>query len=284
MLPEVQMWDAGLDYIRLTSKDRGQGDETARIYKQAARSIVAATQEGEADWEEWRWRGYYGKRCRSVSYGSGFQGHILQVSGWQANEPGWQMVPFDNVPRLDIQLTLWFDTDTPDIAKEYARRSAAYSALRSVGGWKVTYIGGFGNGDTAYIGSRSSDSSIRIYDKYRERGEDEDYKWAWRFEVEAKDSVAASLWPEAGAPTPSSAYWADIVKTRLAGRGVVLPRLRDVLRVPPARIAKEASSCERTLAWLRSQVSPALDRLRAEGYTVVALARELGLSGAEWGE
>ena len=277
MLPPVAMWDAGIDYIRLTSRERGEVDATAWLYQRAARTVVAATQEGEADWEPWRWRGYYGHRCRSVCVGSGAQGHILQVAGWQANEEGFLLAPWDNVARLDIQLTLWFNEDCPDLAEHYARRSAAYSSLKTVGGWKVQLIKGYGNGDTAYIGSRASDSSIRIYDKWRERGQDEDYKYAWRFEIEAKDREACALWPEPGAPAPSSAYWAEIVKARLAGRGVVLPGLRDVLRVPSPRIAKEASSVERTIGWLRNQVAPAVERLRAEGVSVVELTRLVGL-------
>lgn len=281
---EVGAWYAGCDYVRLTSRNRRGDDETPMLYQRVARALVGAATEGEVAFEPWAWRGYYGNTCAGVSYGSGNQGHILQVSGWKAQDEALLSLPYDNVARCDAQITIWNKLDNPDVARLAAYCSRAYALDANGGKWKAPYINGDGKGDTAYIGSRRSDSFLRIYDKWRESGESDEYKWAWRFEVECKNDEAKAIWPEKGSLASSPDYWATAVRSRLRQRGIVLPRLDGATSYAPPRPRREETSIDRRLAWLSNQVAPSIDKLVAQGVSLRHIAERLGLTGADLGD
>lgn len=278
---DVGMWHAGVDYVRLTTRPQYDDGETEGLYRKCARAVVAAGAEGAIEFEPWRWLGYYGERCASVAYGAGPQGCILQVAGWQAQDEALLGAPWDGVPRLDVQLTVWLTRDVPGVAAEVARRSRAASHFARGGRWKVAHIDGGDDGATAYIGSRASDSFIRCYDKWRESGRSDDYTYAWRFECEFKNEQAASIWPEKGTTTHDPDVWAQIVLSRLSAKGIVLPGVRAARRntTPPAPRPK--TTAESRLAWLRTQVAPTIDKLLAAGVSLRHVEEALGLTGTD---
>lgn len=283
-LDQPVMWYAGPDYLRLTTKGVNDGGYTHEVYKRVARAVVAAGAEGAIDFEPWAWLGYYGERCASVAYGSGAQGSLLQVAGWQAQDEALLGAPWDNVARLDVQLSVWYENDVPGVARECARRSRAYSSLTHGARWKVRYIDGGDDGDTTYIGSRASDCYVRIYDKWRESGRDDDYLYCWRYEIELKGAQAAAAWQEKGATAHDPNVWARFVLSRLALKGIVVPGVRaaNVAAAPPVR--KEATTNDRRLAWLRNQVAPAIDKLLAAGVKLDTVVEVLGLTGRDVNE
>lgn len=279
LIPVPAAWWAGTDYIRMTAKEAGDAD-MATVYKRAAYAVVAGTCLGHVEFEPWSWKGYYGERCGSVAYGSGPQGHILQVAGWQAQEEALLRVPHDNLARWDVQLTLWFEQDILSIAKSAAESSVAARGNVNHRPWKVAMIEGYGGGDTTYIGSRSSDSFIRVYDKWRQAREEEEWRYSWRFEVELKDERANANWPVAGAPSPGPYWYAGLVAAALRSRGVNLPALEQVPAVPLAHSPAKATSTDSRLAWLHNQVRPSVDKLLSSGVSLQRVLEALGLDGA----
>ena len=279
LLPVPAAWWAGTDYIRMTAKD-GRDADMATVYERAAYTVVAGTSAGQVEFEPWAWKGYYGERCGSVAYGSGAQGHLLQVAGWQAQEEVLLRVPHDNLARWDVQLTLWFEREVPSIARSVAESSVNARASVSHRPWKVALIEGYGGGDTTYIGSRSSDSFLRVYDKWREAREAEEWRYSWRFEVELKDERANENWPVAGAPSPGPYWYAGLVSSAFWGRGVKLPSLEQVPSVPLAHSPAKATTTESRLAWLHNQVRPTVDKLLAQGVSLSRVLEALGLDGA----
>lgn len=280
LIPVPGAWHAGIDYVRMTGKREGIYGDLAALYRKAAYSLVGSTCEGEVSFKPWAWLGYYGETCNGVSYGSGPQGAIFQVSGWRASDVREMGLPYDGIPRCDIQATLWFPQDEPGLGARVADRSAKASGTMRGGRWKVRYIDGKGDGDTTYIGSRSSDSFLRIYDKQRESGDHEGYAYAWRFEAETADEKAREAWAAEGALPPGRDYWYAYVARALRARGVWLPGVSSVrLAAAPPR-PKDEDIVGKRLAWLRNGVAPAVDKLLASGVPLSTVLEQLGLSGA----
>jgi Replication initiation factor len=275
----VQMYTAGVDYVRTTMAPGAVGGDGHAIYRKAAKAIVAAADGGSIDFEPWAWLGYYGERCASVAYGSGTQGHILQVSGWQAEDAVRYQVPWDGIPRLDVQVTVWLSEDRPGLAEDIAQRSENERGSRNGGRWKVRLQKGYGDGDTCYIGTRGGDSYIRIYDKWRERGGDDDYRHAWRFEVELGGDAAKAVWPDTGAAAPGHQYWYGIVRSWCRRRGIYLPVPEIGAKVSSPIYKKASTTTDTRLAWLRNQVAPSLEKLLAAGVSRETVMEALGLEG-----
>lgn len=273
----IGAWFAGVDYVRLTAKAGKFDDELEAVYRKAAVNLVAGSCEGEVCWGPWYWQGYYGQRSTGVSYGSGPQGHILQVSGWQAQDVWALGVPFNNVARLDIQCTFWLETDSPGVGKRVGLLSKAASDGTHGGRWKVRTIDGHGTGDTCYIGSRESGNMWRVYDKWREQKRSDDWVNAWRFELEATDDLACALWPTYGVQEPGPDYWASVCRAQLRTRGIILPAFEKRTTLAAQKKVKPATDDESRIAWLRNQVAPSVAKLLASGHKRDYILQALGL-------
>lgn len=139
----------------------------------------------------------------------------------------------------------------------------------------MRYIDGCGDGDTVYVGSRSSALYIRIYDKWRESKLHDDWRYAWRFEAEVKEGVGAQYWEGPRNSLPSTAYWAAIVVSMARERGITLPVLLPGEMGDPQRIPRGETDNEKRLRWLARQVAPTVEKLRASGVSDRLIARAL---------
>lgn len=276
-LPGIAMWDAQYDYVRLTARRGGEDDRTALLHRLAARACLAARSGGEAELRPWFWQGYYGETGDGVGYGSRPDGFIFQASGPSAADAREMDIPFDSVPRADIAVTIWYETDASDAIKHYAQVSRRFSASKGALAWKVTHIDGGKDGDTTYVGARTSDTFIRIYDKARESQGQSDYEGAIRYEVEFKGQAAYQVWAAAYHTAPGREYLAGLVRSTLAARGIFLPRALEASRVAAPKVERPVSSTDRRLAWLRSQVRPSIERLLTAGVSRDTILAELGL-------
>lgn len=273
----VGMWYAAFDYVRLTSKDDEYGKGPSSLYGKMSLAIMGEDKAECGVWKPWAWMGYYGENSKHVAYGSGTQGSILQVSGSLAQEVRRFNPPYDGVPRLDAQVTVWFKRDIPHLARWAADESVQAREKSHGGKWRVNVRAGYGDGDTCYLGSRQSNVFIRIYDKWRESGLAEEYRHAWRFEIELSGSPAAEIWAGAHAAEPRPEAVAGWVRWYLARRGVSLPdTLSSVLASTPQAPRRETDN-DRRLAWLRSQVRPSIDKMLASGVSLAQVREALGL-------
>lgn len=277
------LWFAAFDYVRLTRRVQ-QDDEAAKaLYGKAAYGSVASGDGEVPTFKPWAWQGYYGESCGNAAYGAGNQGTLLQASGWAADNLQGMGLPFDNAPRVDMQVTVWFDKDIPYIAKWGAELSNNARQNVHGGKWAIKVIDGYGSGDTLYLGSRTSENYIRVYDKWRESGKDEAYKYAWRFEVELKNTRAVEAWSGACSLRQSPETIAGTVRWYLASRGVYLPRtVSSVLAARPEKPNRDTDN-ERRLAWLYNQVRPSIDKMLATGVPLDRVLSALGLDGTDTG-
>lgn len=266
IVPAPVMWHAGPDYLRITTN--GDDATTAAAYQAYNRvGLYVADWLGEAPGMQERWgaSGYAGSRIGAVGWGARQGGAILQVSGPGAEEAIACAPPWDNCPRLDVALTMWMPEDIPDLAARLLPFSD--ERRRHCGGrpWALRHINGAGDGDTLYIGSRSSAVFVRIYDKWRESEYCDDWRYAWRVEVEYKEGRGADWLPPSSAPLPGREYWAAIVVREFERRVCALPRLLPSAMASASWRAPVVTSTSRRLRWLAGPVSASIARLLSAG-------------------
>jgi hypothetical protein len=272
------MWDAAFDYVRMTYAQGDGYEEAQRLYRIAARGTLARAQGGEVHERPWQAYGYRGHSFGLVQMGEGAQGLILQASQWAADDIRALGLPYNNVSRADIAITVWYDGDPGAMVKGFAQKSEGARGFAGAAGWRITHIEGYGNGDTTYLGARTSDIYVRIYDKGRESAEREEYRHALRYEVEYKGSAAAAVWEGAHRAAPGRHWLAAQVLQVLRRRGVFVALPAEV-PVPAVDLrTAPPSDTDKRLAWLRNQVAPSIDKLVAAGVSLDEVRQALGLA------
>jgi DNA relaxase NicK len=272
------LWQPSIDYLRLTHKTGPGFEEALAQYVLAAEHVAGQLiLEGYSS-DDWTWMGYSGKTWGQVSWGEGRHGAIVQASGVAAQMMAEQRLPWTGVPRIDVQVTYWLGADFRSLAAQVAEQSDRFRRSKAGRPWKVRLEDGKGDGDTCYIGSRGSKSKfLRCYDKWRESGQEEGWRNAWRFEAELTDSHGeyALSWcedcnfEEWGILALCAGYWEE--------RGIVLPEVPVRGYVKPSVIKRAPESVERVVQWLETQVAPALSKAAARGLTRDQMRAILGL-------
>ena len=273
------MWTAAVDYIRLTHRE-GEGCDTAELAYQAAVSRVGRVTEGDTALPRpWGWMGYYGHSLGSVAAGRGSAGALLQCSGAAAATVFDMALPWTGCPRLDVQVTCWYEHDWAGTAAALSELAVSANARRVGRPAKVRLVNGFGEGDTLYVGARGKASKfLRVYDKWRESGRDDLWRYAWRYEVELTDGHARYAVRSLESTGQSEHTAAALVASYFEERGLSLPVCPEAARVPPSVMKKDPSSTYRRLMWLHSQVKPAIDRMIADGVSSDEIRAVLGLA------
>lgn len=262
--------EAQPDYITVTCADGPRGF--------ALRSVCAELVKAEADkgnkvtsFSRW---GYDGEHAGLITWGSRPDGVMAQVAGPLAADQFPRLYPLaSNISRLDLAATIAFDGPDPGLARRLydQGRSATRHAGFPLNG---TIVERWSGGGTFYLGSRSSELFARVYDKAAESG-DPRYKDAWRWELEAKGTmakrIAERLWDQGDRP----AFCAGYVHQHFARRGLP-PHWDSRQSVDPERSVHPPTTAARSLAWLANGVKPRFVWLQERGYANDAISA-LGL-------
>lgn len=262
-----RMWDAGVDYVRLTcARGRSPHNDDFDRYENAARSVAALAINAPPACA-WGLQGYRGFQVASVCWGERDDGCILQVSGGLADEVPFYGPHWTGVPRLDMQVTVWGLENHASVPRAAADLSEHHRGASIGRPWRITYIDGRGAGDTVYLGSRQSEVFVRIYDKAAETG-DEEYATAVRFEVELKGEEAARVYSALPAGFEAHrAYCAGVVRGRLLARGLDLPDWVQVSSLARGKTTRTSPTTASRIEWLRKQCVPTIRRLEEAGLT-----------------
>lgn len=271
------MWSADVDYVRLTMKHGADEEYYASLYKSGACEVMAAADGEVVEPRRWAAMGYTGLNYGLVQVGSGREGYIYQASGWAAAHTRALGLPWDNCSRVDVQVTLWYASDCSAQIRVQADRCAITEGRKGGSGRNVRFIEGYGRGDTAYIGSRTSDRFIRIYDKDRESKGDFQYENALRYEVEFKGDLAGQVWEAYGGSRVAPEAYAGLVADELRRASVYVKGLYTLRGARSPQSSKGAPSIDSRLAWLDRSVAPAVEGLLASGYRRDYLIELLGL-------
>jgi len=273
------MWDAGVDYLRLTHRRQGSDGYPYTQYVSAGERVASICYPYGQSVEPWKWYGYYGGRVGSIAWGVGNAGCVVQASGVAARELFDAHLPHTNVPRLDIQATFWYEQDRPEEARKVGALAVDFRRKRRGRPFKVRVIDGTGEGDTTYIGARGKKSKfLRVYDKWRESDKQEDYRYAWRYEAELSDVHAVQAHGSL-LDLPKTHYSSYAVCSGFfSERGVHLPEVEGATILAPDKLPRDETTTERTLRWLRDQIRPAIEKAISRGATPDAIVGALGLS------
>lgn len=272
------LWHADADYLRLTYKKGHAFQAAYDAYVRAADKVAADLILPGYTWQDWHWQGYRGRYLGPVAVGESEQGAIIQVSGAAAAAAVRLRLPYTGCPRLDLQVTYWLGADFKSLAWEVAQQTdkARFKGSRTM--WKARLVDGRGDGDTCYIGRRGNRSKfLRCYDKWRQQGKSNEYKYAWRFEAELTDEHAEYAMgtlldtdlSEYTVLAVLASYWTE--------RGVQLPEVQGGGYFAPSRIKRPPEDVGRTVKWLEEQVRPALDKAMGRGLTEDQIRSILGL-------
>lgn len=247
--------DSGCDWITATSKSTSAYDP---LYLAGKVSLEQEEARGEKVWRS-DFLGYVGWASKHVQYGLAGHGVLCRMSGELAHDRWQDVLPLaQGVSRIDWQVTA--SPPAPDVdvaarARDGLRVAPATGPRRA----QWSYTEWSKGGGMLTIGHRVSALYGRLYDKGVESGR-EAAGCLWRWEVECKGPAVGSGVAAVVASSRLDAAVAGGVHAYFAARGAE-PQWQPDSACVHLYAAKRPSDPERTLAWLRTQVAPAVRRL-----------------------
>lgn len=258
---------AAVDWITVTSSTP---DHTEYLLGEGHRLLQQEVRNGATE-QKSGFQGYTGRAAGSVFWGLRKDGALLRHSGPGAHSTcellDWARV---KATRVDVQVTARYGEYHDDLA---ARTSQLVSERQKMDDPRVPPSPDFrkrhGRGDEFRVGARSSPRYGRLYDKWRESGEDW-AKYAWRWECEFKKMVAPATVLTLARHGWSPEACASVVNAQWRAWHLNPPWRGGALPVAGS-IGRRDSDPERVLRWLKTQVAPAVEKLIVAGYEDAAL-------------
>jgi len=217
-----------------------------------------------------RLKGYDGFQRGRVRFGSREGAALVQLSGDLAARHFDTLVPLaDSISRLDIAVTVRLPETDDDLGLRSFRQAKRWyddhnhAALPSYHG---DALGGY----TCYVGDRSSDWFLRIYNKAAESrddpGQSEHYRHCWRYELECKGPTAPRL--AAALAVPDEGHRSADIQQMLhdyVGRHGILPTFDQTGGQSLVKGFRRRSDRDSKLAWLAKSVRPTIAWLADTG-------------------
>lgn len=244
---------AGIDYLTATAFRTPKHHDFREVTETILERVIREGNEVST----WRANGYHGRRAGGVAVGVRHDTWIARLSSDDARE-SWREVyqRASNVSRLDVQVT--FRLDEPDIDFFHRQRLRALASRTKRGRRSnVTLITSSLDGDSLYLGKRTSDLYARCYDKGREE-KSASAGVLVRQELEykrdrAKDA-AEQIYRAASEVTETHQLVSSFFKTH-----AIQTIQNDAKREVGAR--GRTTSIDAKLAWLRTAVAPSISFL-----------------------
>jgi Replication initiation factor len=245
----------GVDWITATTP--ADGREWPLLL--AADAILAQEERDGHELERARWQGYDLKCCGGAWAGAREDSALVRLSGETAGEHWYQLVRHaKRITRLDLAVTVRPEPPNPKLAAQHLRQVLRWRKGRQQS-YRVNYHGTPEGIQTVYLGSRTSATYGRIYDKWAE-SEDDRWRDSWRYEVECKDVVATglarALMGEPDRERPVRVYVHDWFDKH--GVHCAFPRPGGDVHAPSTRAPGDD---DRTLRWWDDQVAAVYARL-----------------------
>lgn len=212
--------------------------------------------------------GFDGWESGGCFVGSNETMHYAQFAGKYAND-AYHMLdhPKVHISRIDLQLTVQYDIELIREGRfQYACAIRHNKSLPAHRQRKINLFAGSDGSDTIYLGSPSSDTRGRLYNKDKQSGE-KAYQRSWRYEVVYRNQNAASVFRQVnGSGLSATSVILSEVLNWYSQRGVTVfdVGLGDgkPIQLPKA----PRTDVERKLAWIKAQVVPTIRKLASLGY------------------
>lgn len=241
-----------------------------------------------------RLNGYIGWHCGRISYGTRDAAGLLQLSGELAEEHFATLVPIaDHFSRLDLAVTVDTGLSDPDLGQLHYLEACEHrdSHPKAALPWQVQDADG---GYTLYLGKRTSDFFLRVYNKEAESIAAGDtisarqYARCWRYELELKGGASRAITEPLHTATDRTQYVRNFLYQHLTQHGMMPPF------APTGEVRKLAGLRRRSdrisrLNWLATSVRPTVRWLIETGNAqdvldALDLTSPNGSSGEKSGE
>ena len=249
--------ESGVDWLTATA---------AQGWEELVRSIWNQCLDEQKIGPAWRkpagWLGYQGERVPHGFYGERPDGCCISIGGYFAWQYARAFIDIGMRPsRLDLQIT-----GAPFIPPQRAIEQMFQDAIahKPANGRPLAvkcFTGRYGP-EGLYVGKRSSEVMLRIYDKGLESHEQQYRGWL-RVEAELKQGAARRYANALLQSEYTNPFCASAVAGLCKERGVIIPFDVGGEEVV-LRKTKAPSTVESKMAWLASQVSPTVQSLLNE--------------------
>lgn len=257
----ITIIESQLDWLTCSNK----GDDNTAAF----RDLAVLLSDGEAceggmvsPFQLHNYRGWRVGRC---GYGTHGGATILALSGDLADRAFASAVPLaTNVSRVDAAVTVRVEPWDVDIGREAFNAASGLWLVDKRRAKPLAYAepDHFTN---CYVGTRASETFLRLYDKWGESGEDR-YRYCWRYEVESKATLAGRLAVACLGSTDRAAFCQGYVYDKYVRAGITPWWGSDTERVLVRGFRRRADT-DRKLAWLRRSVAPSVAKLSKLGLT-----------------
>lgn len=270
-------YSSGVDYIRATEPLHVATVSSGRSAIEWVNRVIEETGTVTVEPKGQVMLGFKGYQVDSVFAGMNTTHAMYQISGSRAAK-GHNYLPVGaHITRVDIALTVYFKEYHPRLAESLARTASFWSPPNGRPP-SLTLLKSYRDeGDTLQLGSRSSEVYVRLYDKFAESNYDQQWAYAWRWEVELKGKTAGDVYANYHDQLNNPAACGAIIASLCRGRGLPCFGTDYALTGEVRSSVREATDYEEKLKWLRRQVAPTLQRLKADGAPNDFLAELLGL-------
>lgn len=212
--------------------------------------------------------GFDGWESGGCFVGSNDTMHYAQFAGKYAND-AYRMVehPKVHISRIDLQITVKYDIELIREGRfQYASAIRHNKGLPEHRRRKIHLYAGSDGADTIYVGSASSETRGRLYNKAKQSNETA-YERSWRYEVVYRNEYAASMFRRLiAADNEAPAIVLSQVLTWYAERGIMVLDVDyhggDAIAPPKS----PTTDVDRKLRWIRNQVVPTIRKLAELGY------------------
>lgn len=264
-MPIVEAIYAGLDWLTVTLPNDAPGNAEWR--NRGIRALESIAEEGNV-LKPRGMLGYYGVSCGNCFVGERDADSMQQFTGFHADRVFDRLYRNDaHFSRIDIQVTVKTVERHADVAKEaYNSATQDNDSLPPARRRKLSLIVGSDGGDTAYIGSPSSDQRGRIYNK-EVQSERPEYTRCWRYEVVYRNDYATTASKAIYARGSEHTRFCTIAAATWFGqRGISCNWFFSGLLEPMPLIRTRPTDIEAKLRWLETQVAPTVRYLCESGY------------------
>jgi DNA relaxase NicK len=179
---------SGVDWLTATAY---RNPSRSRFYE-LGKDLIATQASYGCEMRDWRAGGYHGQQCGGVAFGVRHDTWILKLSSDAARDH-WHDATREstNVTRIDLQLTIRLVSPNTNFFATQRERALKHRRGRGRRA-NVTLISSSMDGDSLYLGKRSSSLYARVYDKGKEQ-KTERAGVLVRQEVEAKAEAVKPL-------------------------------------------------------------------------------------------
>jgi DNA relaxase NicK len=194
---------------------------------------------------------------------------MVQLSGQLAEDYAPTLYgQADRISRVDMAVTVRLPAYDREVAQRaYAEATAWHEAHPQSALPKLIQDGN--GGATCYLGSRSSDKTLRIYNKAAEAHSRDDadqekhYDRCWRYELEVKSPTAWPTVERLMGHEDRASVIASWISVYCAKHGITphIPPVKHAALLPGFR---RRSDTESRMTWLRRSVNPAILELLSE--------------------